>query len=271
MTMRKVLSIFALALLLIGITACNDDKEDSRKQTITGELLNNSVDIAEGQSVNVTTSGVLLELDVTKFLLSLNYTVAVTPGNTVTVSLKDVELQPSDTYNCYLFSAANAGNGVTNLTGYYRPETGCLYIEFIANSTYRVISIAQMYYPYTKYTFTYTDVDDNQVHSVERSNAELAISVDPSNMNANVAFGKFALNEDGGLIQAVVFQGADAEATATGYKITYSGETGLRSTDGSYVLNELELIVTGSGQVVNGTVKINEKYNGTIAGKAFAN
>ncbi len=183
------------------------------------------------------------------------------------MSLQDADINPNNTYQCYTFSAANAGNGVTNLTGYYRPETGCLYIEFIANSTYRVISIAQMYYPYTKYTFTNTETSNSK----ESLNGELAISVDPSDMSANVAFGKFALNEDGGLIQAVVFQGAHAEATATGYKITYSGETGLRSTDGSYVLNELELNITGSGQVVNGTVKINEKYNGTIAGKAFAN
>ena len=234
-------------------------------------MLNNSVNISNGQSEKVAISPVELTWKALDSKVSVVYSVQINDGTTINVSLQDADINPNNTYQCYTFSAANAGNGVTNLTGYYRPETGCLYIEFIANSTYRVISIAQMYYPYTKYTFTYTDVNDNQVHSVERSNAELAISVDPSDMSANVAFGKFALNEDGGLIQAVVFQGAHAEATATGYKITYSGETGLRSTDSSYVLNELELIVTGSGQVVNGTVKINEKYIGTIAGKAFAN
>ena len=116
--MRKVFSIFAIALLLIGTTACNDDNEDSRVQTITGEILNNSVDIDEGQSVNVATSGIVLELNVLNFTMSLNYSVAVTPGNTVTVSITDVALQPNDTYNCYTFSSANAGTGITNLNGF---------------------------------------------------------------------------------------------------------------------------------------------------------
>ena len=269
--MKKVFSILTLALLMLSFTACNDNDSDQQTYKIQGQMLNNSVNISNGQSEKVAISPVELTWKALESKVSVVYSVQINNGTTINVSLQDADINPNNTYQCYTFSAANAGNGVTNLTGYYRPETGCLYIEFIANSTYRVISIAQMYYPYTKYTFTYTDVNDNQVHSVERSNAELAISLDPSDMSANVAFGKFALNEDGGIIQAVVFQGAHAEATATGYKITYSGETGLRSTDGSYVLNELELIVTGSGQVVNGTVKINEKYNGTIAGKAFAN
>lgn len=264
-TMRKVLSIFALALLLIGITACNDDKEDSRKQTITGEVLNNSVDIAEGQSVNVTTSGIVLELDVTKFILSLNYTVAVTPGNTVTVSLKDVELQPSDTYNCYLFSAANAGNGITNLSGFYRPETGCLYVEFIAYGTHRVMSTANLFYPYLKYNITYADDGTSK----ESPNGAMAIYINPKDMSAQLAMGSFALSETSGTIQQVVFYGLHAEPTATGYHITYSGDQ--RSTDGTYVLNAFDGVISSSGKAVAGTFTINEKFNGTFNGKAFAN
>ena len=265
--MKKVFSILTLALLMLSFTACNDNDKDQQTYKIQGQMLNNSVNISNGQSEKVGISPVELTWKALDSKVSVVYSVQINNGTTINVSLQDADINPNNTYQCYTFSAANAGNGVTNLTGYYRPETGCLYIEFIANSTYRVISIAQMYYPYTKYNFTNTETGNSK----ESLNGELAISLDPSDMSANVAFGKFALNEDGGLIQAVVFQGAHAEATATGYKITYSGETGLRSTDGSYVLNELELIVTGSGQVVTGTVKINEKYNGTIAGKAFAN
>ncbi|MBQ6278462.1 MAG: hypothetical protein IJR20_06340 [Muribaculaceae bacterium] len=266
--MKKVFSILTLALLMLSFSACSDKgDEDQQTYKIQGQMLNNSVNISNGQSEKVAISPVELTWKALNSKVSVVYSVQINNGTTINVSLQDADINPNNTYQCYTFSAANAGNGVTNLTGFYRPETGCLYIEFIANGTHRVISIAQMYYPYTKYTFTNTETSNSK----ESLNGELAISVDPSNMSANVAFGKFALNEDGGLIQAVVFQGVNAEATATGYKITYSGETGLRSTDGSYVLNELEINVTGSGQVVNGTVKINEKYNGTIAGKAFAN
>ena len=265
--MRKVFSILSLALLMLSFTACNDNDSDQQIYKVQWQMLNNSVNISNGQSEKVTTSQVELTWKALDSKVSVVYSVQINNGTTINVSLQDADINPNNTYQCYTFSAPNAGNGVTNLTGYFRPETGCLYIEFIANSTHRVISISQMYYPYTKYNFTNTETGNSK----ESFNGELAISIDPSNMKANLAIGNFALNEDGGLIDAIVFQELNAEATANGYKVTYSGETGLRSTDSSYVLDELELNVTGSGQVVNGTVKINEKYNGTIAGKAFAN
>lgn len=263
--MRKVFSIFALALLLIGVTACNDDNEDSRIQRITGEILNNSVDIEEGQSVNVTTSAIVLELDVNKFTMSLNYSVAVTPGNSATVSLTDVALEPNDSYNCYTFSSANAGTGITNLNGYYRPETGCLYIEFIVYGTHRVMSTANLYYPYLKYNITFTDDGTSK----ESPNGAMAIYINPKDMSAQLAMGNFALKENSGSITQVVFYGLHAEPTATGYHITYSGDQ--RSTDGSYVLNAFDGIISDSGKAVSGTFTLNEKYDGTFNGKAFSN
>lgn len=263
--MRKIFSIFMFAVLLMGFTACNDDKEDSRTQTITGEILNNSVDIAEGQSVNVTASGIVLELDVLKFTMSLNYSVAVTPGNTVTVSLTDVALEPNNTYNCYTFSAANAGTGITNLNGYYRPETGCLYIEFIAFGTHRVMSTANLYYPYLKYNITFSDDGTSK----ESPNGAMAIYINPKDMSAQLAMGNFALSENGGSITQTIFYGLHAEPTATGYHITYSGDQ--RSTDGSYTLNAFDGNISDSGKAISGTFTLNEKYNGTFNGKAFSN
>lgn len=263
--MKKVFSIFALAVLLLGFTACNDDSEDSRIQKITGEILNNSVDIAEGQSVKVATSPIVMEWNVTKSTVSINYTVAVTNGSTATVSLTDVELNPDNNYSCYTFSAANGGNGITNLNGYYRPETGCLYIEFIVLGTHRVMSTANLYYPYLKYNITYSETGDSK----ESPNGEMMIYINPKDMSAQLAMGNFALSETSGTIQQVVFYGLHAEPTANGYKVTYSGDQ--RSSDGSYTLNSFDGTISNSGKAVNGTFTINEKFNGTFNGKAFAN
>lgn len=265
MTMRKLFSIFALALLLIGAIACNDDNEDSRTQRIQGQILNNSVDIAEGQSVNVAASDITMDLNITNMTFSLNYSVAVTPGNAVTVSLTDVELLPDNTYNCYTFSAANGGNGITNLNGYYRPETGCLYIEFVAFGTHRVMSTANLYYPYLKYNITNSDTGDSK----ESPKGEMLIYINPKDMSAQLAMGSFAFSENSGTIDNVIFYGLHAEATSTGYKVTYSGDQ--RSSDGTYTLNAFDCTISDSGKAVSGTFTINEKFNGTFNGKAFAN
>ena len=179
-TMRKVFSIFTLAILLLGFTACNDNDDDSRVQKITGEILNNSVNIAEGQSVMVATSPVVMEWNVTASTISINYTVAVANGLSATVNLKDVAIDPSNTYNCYIFSAANGGNGITNLNGYYRPETGCLYIEFIVNGTHHVMSTANLYYPYLKYNITNSDTGDSK----ESPKGEMMLYINPKDMSA---------------------------------------------------------------------------------------
>ena len=265
MTMKKVLSILALALLLMGTTACSDDNEDTSIQTITGEILNNSVDIAEGQSVNVTSSDIVIVLDFLNFTISLDYNVAVTPGSTASVSITDVNLEPNTTYNCYTFSAASGGNGITNLKGYYRPETGCLYIEFNVFGTHRVMSTANLYYPYLKYNITNSDTGTSK----ESPNGEMMIYINPKDMKAQLLMGNFALTESSGLIQRVVFDGLQAEPTATGYYITSSGN--LRSNDGSFVLNAFDGIISDSGKAVIGTFTIDEKFNGTFNGKAFAN
>ncbi len=263
--MRKVFSIFALALLLLGITACNDDSSDSRIQTINGEILNNSVDIEEGQSVKVAASAIHMEWDITASKISINYTVTVTEGNTATVSLTNVDLNPNNTYGCYTFSAANGGNGITNLNGYYRPETGCLYIEFIVFGTHRVMSTANLYYPYLKYNITNSDTETSK----ESPNGEMMIYINPKDMSAQLAMGNFAISENSGTTQSVVFHGLHAEATSTGYKVTYTGDQ--RSTDGNYTLNAFDGTISGSGMVINGTFTLNEKFNGTFAGRAFGN
>ena len=263
--MKKVFSIFALAVLLLGVTACNDDNEDSRIQKITGEILNNSVDIAEGQSVYVASSPIVMEWNMNTSTVSINYSVVVTGGTTATVSITDVELNPNNTYNCYTFSAANGGNGITNLNGYYRPETGCLYIEFIVLGTHRVMSTANLYYPYLKYNITNSETSATK----ESPNGEMMLYINPKDMSAQLAMGNFALSENSGTIQQVVFYGLQAQATATGYRVTYSGDQ--RSTDGSYTLNAFDGTLSDSGKSVSGTFTIDEKFSGTFNGKAFAN
>lgn len=264
--MRKVFSILTLALLMISLAACSDKSDDDQQvYQIQGQLLNNSVNISTGQSEKVATSNVNITWRMLDSKISINYTVDLGNSTPVTVSVKDADINPDNTYNCYRFSAASAGNGITELAGFYRPETGCIYIEFIANGTHRVISVAQMYYPYMKYNFTNTENGSSK----ETTNGKMLISINPSDMSASLAIGEFYLNDNSVYIAQAVFAGLHAEATGTGYKITYSGDQ--RSTDGSYVLNEFEANVTGGGQVVNGTITINGNYNGTFAGKAFAN
>lgn len=263
--MRKVLSILTLAIMLIGITACNDDSEDSRIQTITGDILNNSVDIAEGQSVKVAASHIVMEWNVSEGTISINYPVEVTGGSMVTVSLTNVALDANNTYNCYTFSAANGGTGITNLNGYYRPETGCLYIEFIALGTHRVMSTANLYYPYLTYNITYSENGSSK----ESPNGQMMIYINPKDMSAQLAMGNFALSENSGTVESAVFYGLQAEATSTGYRVTYTGDQ--RSTDGTYILNAFDGTISNSGKSVSGTFTIDEKFNGTFSGKAFAN
>lgn len=263
--MRKVFSIFALALLLLGITACNDKNDDYRIQKITGQILNNSVDINEGQSVNVALSAINIDWNLSTSTISLNYTVAVTNNSTATVSLTDVPIEPNETYNCYTFSAANGGNGITNLTGYYRPETGCLYIEFLVHGTHRVISTSNLYYPYLKYNITNSETGATK----ESPKGEMMIYINPKDMSVQLAMFNLALSENSGTIQQVVFYGLHAEPTSTGYNVTYTGDQ--RSTDGAYVLNAFNGTISGSGKVVGGTFTLNEDFDGTFSGKAFAN
>jgi hypothetical protein len=263
--MKKVFSIFTLAMLLMAFSACNDDNNDSNIQKMTGEILSNSVDIDDGQSVYVAISGLSLEWNVTNSTISLNYNVAVTASSTAAVSLQDVALTPNTDLACYTFSTPNGGNGITNLNGYFRPETGCLYIDFLVNGTHRVMSATQFYYPYLKYNFT----DSETNTSKESPNGAMLIIINPKDMSAQLLVGNFALTETGGVIQQAAFYGMNVEATTAGYKVTYTGDQ--RSTDGSYTLNSFDCNITGSGKIVNGTITINERYNGTFAGSAFAN
>ncbi len=263
--MKKVFSILMLVALMVTLGACTKSDEDYNTHQIQGEVLNNSVSIADGQSVQVTTSAISMVWNVNEATLSVNYTAAITDNTTATVSLKDVPLEPNVEYSCYTFSAADGGNSITNLKGYYRPGTGCLYIEFVYNGTHRVMTSSNLYYPYLTYNITNSETGETK----ESPYGALVIDINPKDMSAQMAMGEFALSEVSGIITQVVFYGLHAEATATGYKVTYSGDQ--RSTDGSYTLNEFEAIISGSGQVVNGTFTINDKYNGTLAGKAFAN
>ena len=48
--MKKVFSILTLALLMLSFTACNDNNRDQQIYKIQGQMLNNSVNISNGQS-----------------------------------------------------------------------------------------------------------------------------------------------------------------------------------------------------------------------------
>ena len=262
--MKKLFSIFALSILLLGMSACTSD-DDSMTRQITGTFITNSVSLEDGQSVRVSTSTVSMIWNISESIITLNFSAEITNNNAVTVSLQDVPIEVNETYGCYTFSATNAGNGVTNLHGYYRPETGCLYIDFIANATHRVMCAAQLYYPFLSIDITNTETSKVK----ENDDSEMLVVINPKTMTAQLVMGGFAFEENSGIIQEVSFSGLSVESTATGYKVTCDEDK--KSTEGSYTLNNLDLNVTGSGQVVNGTFTLNTKYSGTFTGRAFAN
>lgn len=263
--MKKIFSIFALSILLLGMNACTSDADDNMTRQITGNLLTNSVSIEDGQSVRTSISSANMTWNITESTITLTFSAEITSSNAVTVNLQNVPIEANETYNCYTFTATNGGNGITNVHGYYRPETGCLYIDFIANATHRVMCASQLYYPYARIDITNTE--NSKVK--ENDNSAMLVTINPKTMTAQVAMGGFSFEESTGMIQDMAFSGLPVVATSTGYKVTCSDNT--YSSEGTYVLNNLDLNVTGSGQVINGTFTVNTKYNGSFAGKAFAN
>ena len=148
--MRKVLSIFALALLMLGITAC-DSSNDIPKFTIT--VLNNAVNISQGTSEKVSNSAMSIEWDVNEATISLSYSVPLSGTTVANVNITKAKLSADGERNCYFFSAASAGSGITDLTGYYNPNIGTMHIEFMANGFY-VSTNADLIFPYTTITTT---------------------------------------------------------------------------------------------------------------------
>ena len=266
--MRKLLSIFTLVLFLLVITSCGDDN-NTNEMTHSAQLkmLNNSVNLSQNLSEKVSTSTASILWDITNSTITLDYSVPIDNSTSVNISVKEAKLTVDNTLNCYTFVVENAGAGITQFRGYYRPEADNLHIEFIANGTHRVFSTVNLYFPYTKYSILNTEMADPT--PIESDRAGIIIQIDPSDMSANILMGAFALDNTSYLIQAMQFNGLQAEATADGYKVTLTEDK--RSTDGNYTLNQFEATVTGNGRVINGTFILDSKYNATFSGTEFYN
>lgn len=265
--MKKFLSLFSIALLLLAFTACSDgNKDDVMTRKFQSEMLCNSVNTADNISAKVSTSVIDINWNITNSTMSLSYSVQVSSNSNVTLSLTDVDLNVDNTLNCYTFSAPTGGNGVTDVTGFFDPQTGSLQINFMANGTYQVYTSSMLQFPYM--TCEVTPLDGSSP-SVKDETAVMAISINPADMSVNMAMGGFSLTQTSGIIRNMTFNGLHAEATSTGYKITYSGDQ--RSTDGTYILNSFEANVTNGGRAITGTFVLNgNKYSGTFSGTEFA-
>lgn len=263
--MRKVFSIFALAMLLLATTACGDDKNDDIVYQLQGQFINNTVRLSTNQSVNVSSSLANITWDVTANTMTLSYTVPIETGNTVTLNITDVPLTPNNSLGCYTFETANGGNGITAVKGYYSSDSGSFLVEFTANGTHRVISAAQLFFPFVKCTVSNTE-DPSKPDKVN-DKAAMLIDVNPNNMKADVTIANFALEADGGIISTVKFLGLNVVATSDGYKVTTSST--VNSVDGLYTLSDFEANVTNACHAVNGTFKVNTKFAATFTGTAF--
>ena len=269
--MKKLFSILALTLLVLAMSACTDSGSEETR-TFSAQMLNNSVNVTDGTSDKVSSSILSMKMDVTNSTLSIDYSVPVTGNTVANVVVNDAQLVPDNELNCYTFTSANAGTGITNFKGYYSPQ-GCLHIEFDAFGTHHVSSNADLYFPYSSITMTKTE--DENATPVESNKAEVNISIDPSNMKAVLAMGNFALENISGDIQSVYFRNLNAIATGDGFKVTTTEP--VESTDGDYTITDLEAFVTGNGRVINATFTIKTKnnadvkvYNGILHGTQFA-
>lgn len=267
--MRKVFSFFALTLLLLSVSSCIDDNNaDSIVRRFSGEFINNSVDLSTNTSAGVSSSQAEVEWKVSENTISVTYTVAYDGHNTATLKLTDVPLTPNNTLACYTFETANGGNGITAVKGYYSADNkrGSFLIEFTVNGTHRVISSAQLLFPYTNCAVS--DIEDPGQPAIENDKAYFEIIMNPTNMKAYISIKNFALTQKSGLIQRVTFTDLNVEATSDGYKVTSNEE--IKSDDENYTLTDFEAIVSQNCHVVNSTFKIDGKYACTLHGTAFA-
>lgn len=264
--MRKVFSIFTLALLVLASTACSDDK-DSAITKLQADVLNNVVNIGEGQSEKVSSSLISVEWNYTENTITLSYAVPMSAGSVVNVNVTNAALKTDNNLSCYTFESANAGNGITNFKGLYNPNNGTMHIEFIVAGTYFVSSNADLFFPYT--TITVTNTEQENATPVESKNAAMIIVIDPTNMSAMLGLGNFTLSTNDATISEIFFRDLKATATANGFVVTLDSEK-QATNDSNKTLNSFQANVTGNGRVVNATFTMDEKYSGTITGTQFA-
>ena len=196
----------------------------------------------------------------------MNYSVPLNEGNTANINFNDAKLNYDSNLDCYIFQPTNAGNSVTNFNGYFNPNKGIIHIEFIVNGTRFVSSNADLFFPYSTFKITNTELENPT--PTEYNNAIVAIIVNPSDMSAQLGMGGFALPNSTGEISAVYFSGLKAIATGNGYKVTL--DTNKLSNDGSLTLNNFEAIVTANGRVINATFTMNGKFSAIVTGTQFA-
>ena len=261
--MKKVFSIFTLALLILAATACSDDK-DSAVTKLQADVLNNVVNISEGQSEKVSSSLISVEWNYTENSISVSYSVPMSAGNLANVNVTNAALKSDNELGCYVFESSNAGNGITNFRGLYNPNNGTMHIEFIVGGTHFVSSNADLFFPYT--TITVTNTQEENATPVDSKNAAMIIVINPDNMSAVLGLGNFTLSTTSGTISEIYFRDLKATATANGFVVTLDSE---KQSD-THTLNSFQANVTGNGRVVNATFTMDDKYSGTIVGKQFA-
>ena len=265
--MRKVFSIFALALLLLSVSACNDDSKDGIVHKFQGEFINNSVDLSTNTSVKVSSSLVDMVWNVTESTISLSFAVNYDGHNTANVAINDAALNADKNLACYTFVAQDGGDGITSIKGYYSPDNGTFLMVFIVNHTHRVFCSAQLVFPYMRCTVTDTGDPTNPYHI--NDNVGMAITIDPATMKARMVISNLAFTDNSEvMIKQMVFYDLNVEATIDGYKVTTDHD--IKCNEGTYTLNELVATVHQYCHKVSGTFKIDGRYVGSFSGNALA-
>ena len=265
--MKKVFSIFTMAFMLLASTGCSSDgNEDSQVFSFTTQMLNKAIAISDPSDMHVSTTTASIKWTYNNDShITLTAPVAINGTTVANVAVNDEMMEYDSTRGMMVFTAASAGTGVTNLTGYYNPGDYTVYLEFTYNNTHKVTCVSQLKFPYTSSSITNTQQGGDPFES---DNMPVSIVVNPTDMKAQMRIYNLRLATSESSIQYVTFlEGLTVTITGDGY--TISG-TNVKADDVSnYTLNEFNATVTNNGLNIEGTFTLNEIYQGTFSGKMF--
>lgn len=265
--MKKVFSIFTMALLLLATTACSDNgTDDGQYYTFETQMLNKSIPNSNPDDIHVSASTATVKWTYKEdSYITITAQMAVDDVTVANVSLTDAVMEYDSTKGMLVFTAPNAGTGVTNLKGYYDPANYTVYLEFIYNGEYNVTSVSQLRYPFI--TSSITNIQEGG-DPFKPSDMQIAIVVNPKDMTAQMRIFNYRISSKEAMLQYVTYtNGLTATATATGYTIT---GTDVKSSDiSNYKLNEFNATVTNNGLNIQGTFTANDDYQCTFSGTMF--
>lgn len=265
--MKKVFSIFTMALLLLTTTACSDSgSDDGQVFSFTTQLLNKAISISDPSDLYVSTTSASVKWTYNNdSRITLSAPVSVNANTIANVAVNDATMEYDSTKGMMVFTAATAGTGVTQLTGYYNPADYTIYLEFTYNNSHKVTCVTQLTYPYM--TSQVTNIQQGG-EPFNTTNMQIVIVVDPSDMTAQMRIFNFRLSSNEAVIQYVTFlNGLSVTATGNGYIV--SG-TNVQSDDVSnYTLSEFNATVTNNGLNIQGSFTTSTNYQCSFSGTMF--